>query len=44
MKKETDLDCIKSTAKTFLYLDINRPMVRFWLASVYEFRNGVFSK
>lgn len=23
MKKETDLDCIKSTARTFLYLDIN---------------------
>lgn len=23
MKKETDLDCIKSTAKTVLYLDIN---------------------
>lgn len=22
MKKETDLDCIKSTARTFLYLDI----------------------
>lgn len=23
MKRETDLDCIKSTARTFLYLDIN---------------------
>lgn len=24
MKKETDLDCIKSTVRTFLYLDINK--------------------
>lgn len=23
MKKETDLDCIKSTVRTFLYIDIN---------------------
>lgn len=32
MKKETDLDCIKSTVRTFLYIDINESPYGAFLA------------
>ncbi len=39
MNKETDLDCIKSTARTFLYIDINESPYGAFLAQ-HPFTNS----